>query len=211
MCRLLLGYIRWSCRTSEAKAAAGATRRDPTCPPWELRQEEVIARRRCGHVAALSAGDVRCEGKMLKGLGCYFRSAFQASFGFGSRVSGLWVSWEPRPPEHGLAGAERGCVASSGSPAGARRDASDCASAGGWWVHVPSLQLGTRPLSPSHLECSPWPCPGQGWWEPICGKHLLGKEGQTALHLPPLLLAGMEMKRCSFILELGWEVKRKGV
>lgn len=154
---------------------------------------------------------VCCEGKMLKGLGYYFRSAFQASFGFGSRVSGLWVSWEPRPPEHGLAGAERGCVASSGSPVGARRDPSDCASAGGWWVHVPSLQLGTRPLSPSHLECSPWPCPRQGWWEPICGKHLLGKEGQIALHLPPLLLAGMEMERCSYILELGWEVKRKGV
>lgn len=31
-----------------------------------------------------------------------------------------------------------------------------------------------------------------------------------SLYLPRLLHAGMEAKRCSFILELGWEVKRKG-
>lgn len=31
---------------------------------------------------------------MLTGLGYYFGFAFQALFEFGSRVSGLWVSWE---------------------------------------------------------------------------------------------------------------------
>lgn len=85
----------WSIKTYEALSSVHkgpysprlqqiATGKDVTCIRLELRWAEVIAQRCCGHVGVLSAGDVCYEGQMLKGLGCYFVFAFQASAEFES-------------------------------------------------------------------------------------------------------------------------------